>query len=411
MKTSIAMQKRNYTEVIILCLTILVSLNFFDIKYLQFDSKIGKFVYYGLIVIMFVYTRLNSGKNKVRAKSSMIKWLFRFLFFSFGIAAINAYRYNNQELEDSIVAALQYVTYVYFFVLLGTKFKVKDLENISDFFSILFVIITLINMLLPDPLFGHGEFDLDRGGYRYRLPGIYFVFLSFLIHINRLSKEICYKDVLWVLLTFLAIFSSLTRQIIFVSVLVGGLLYFYNTRWTKKIVFVFVSIVLFSIVERTASFEKFTNLTKNQIAQNEVNDDIRILSFEYYTSQNKNTMQFLFGNGVPAEGKSRYGNTFYQNQRYSNLYFSDVGWAGFYFFFGLVGVVILTSIILYQSSKKKYPEIRYSSYFCFSYLVLSIASAPILIQGQIMPLMIGLYICELGRVKKLHISSLENYEK
>ena len=143
-------------------------------------------------------------------------------------------------------------------------------------------------------------------------------------------------------------------------------------------------------------YKALNELTQEQIdSNNNSKEDIRITAYRYYTyEQWTNTAVALFGHGMYSNnGDSEYG-TRMDNETYANKCFAvDVGWAGYTFFFGIVGavclIILLVSTILHCS---RYRSKEYLAYW-FTYLIFaSIATAPIFYTYTSLVIAIALYL-------------------
>ena len=70
----------------------------------------------------------------------------------------------------------------------------------------------------------------------------------------------------------------------------------------------------------------------------------------------------------------------------------DVGWAGFFFTFGLLATILLASILVKPLMYKISKENLYLKYFILSVIVLSLASGPILHNNEIVVIVVALYL-------------------
>ena len=139
-------------------------------------------------------------------------------------------------------------------------------------------------------------------------------------------------------------------------------------------------------------------LSKNQIERNKYDkEDIRITAWKFYTYDfQANTITAFCGNGIPSLGKSAWGHKFEKTVSLdyggNGCYYVDVGWAGFYWLFGLFSTIGLASILIKAILKKKSIHERYLSYWCALIFLTSFTSGSILFYQQIISITTILYL-------------------
>lgn len=368
---------------------VLGSMKFYSPNFLPIPDALYKLFYYSMI-IYFAYL----SRNLCYKRNRILHYLILGVIVCQFISAINAYVYKGQDFIISMISTLQYVSFVVFIFLQRTNISLNKIEKLITTFSIIYIVLSIINRLCGYALFGTNEFDLDRGGMRYRLTGLTWVVLCFFMNVNRYSCSRRRMDLYGAIIMFIFIVSSLTRQMIGISLIVGILIYLHNTSWSRKLILIAViAFTYYFVLPHISLAQKLIDKTEDQIEMNTQTDDIRILAFNYYAFEYpRNTMQKLFGVGIPAFGKSKYGNQFEQDMEISRLYREDVGYAGFYFNFGIIALVLILCAIFYALKLKVNKETIYAKYFLLSILLLSIASNPLTGTNQIVVIVVAFYI-------------------
>ena len=157
-----------------------------------------------------------------------------------------------------------------------------------------------------------------------------------------------------------------------------------------------------------------TELSENQIEKNKYKEeDIRITAWRFYTVEyQKNEITRIIGNGLPSIGNSKIGNKFdaVTNARYggNGCYYVDVGWAGFYWLFGIFATLGLLTILIKALIMARRMKKDYYVYWIMFILITSVASAPIIFYGQVVSLCIILYMIFANNNKKYEINSVNN---
>ena len=161
-------------------------------------------------------------------------------------------------------------------------------------------------------------------------------------------------------------------------------------------------------------YKSMMELSENQIDKNKYKEeDIRITAWRFYTYEyQKNGITRIIGNGMPSIGNSTIGNKFdaVTNARYggNGCYFVDVGWAGFYWLFGIFAtigllVILIKALIMARRMKKDYYV-----YWILFILITSVASAPIIFHGQVVSLCIILFMIFANKNIKYEINRINN---
>ena len=200
-------------------------------------------------------------------------------------------------------------------------------------------------------------------------------------------------------LTLIFIFLSVTRQVILFSILIGLFMFLKNASITKKIIIILLVAVVYEfILPKIPIYNEMIELSKNQIENNqEEKEDIRITAWKFYTHDYQtNAITAIFGNGIPSIGKSQWGDKF---EKTVSLYYGgngclyvDVGWAGFYWLFGLLSTLGLAQLLIKAILKKKKKNEQYLSCWCILIFLISFTSAPILFNNQIICITTILYL-------------------
>ncbi len=370
--------------------TIFTTLGFYGFKYCTLPDQLCKLLFYSSIL----FSLLLKSKREVIRYNNSLDYPLKTLIIFFFISILSAGIYEGQNIIWGFMTTMPYImAYSYFFILKKQKFSTQEIENIIKFFAIIYMLLMTINLLSGDnALFGSATFDHSRNAIRYRLGGISWLVLYQLL---TLQKYIEYKKRKYLYITILCIcfiFLSLTRQTIVLSI-ICSLLLFFNSKGTKTIAITgLILIGTFSIIlPKIPAVNTMYELTIKQ--KENKNDNIRLFTWAYYTSgYERNQIQHLIGCGVPAVGYSNYGNKIDKISNETLFFIHDVGWAGFYFLFGLISSIILIYILIKSLFIKTSQHYLYCKLFIFSRIITSFTSAPILYHYDILIIIIVLYL-------------------
>lgn len=358
------------------------------------SNQILKAIFYISVVILILIF-------KERFKIEMIDKSFdKYLIWmalSFFISIFSSAIYRDQPISIGIISTLPYFTYLLFFAFRRCRVSFHSVEfGIKIMGSVSACIMFVDLITFPEIFFGSADYDFTRGGLRIRLPGIDWIILFFFYSLYKvLSGERKYIYIVSALIMYVAIILSLTRQIIIVTTVLALGLYIFKMKSIHK--FIIAVCVVFSIIlflKEIPIISSLIDITEEQIYSNRhEKDDVRVNAWNFFVdTAQANDLTKIIGNGMYSEGNSIYGNKMAKIQSDTYCYLTDVGWASFYFLFGIVGLIPL--IIIFLKSYLKIFDggisIPFVLYLIFAG-VTSFTSGVILYQYQIIVIALSLY--------------------
>lgn len=363
---------RNYKIFIFVCLA---SIQFYQPNFIHVDATVWKFIYYLSLIIMAVAVLIHKRASFTIEKNRSYTFITAFIVCQL-LSIYNVTEYKGQPFGISIVATLQYIGFLSYILLCKSNLTIEQCEKIIAIFAWTFVVLSILNMLRFEALFGNYEFDVDRGGMRYRLRGIGWVILYCLQNVNKYIEERKMRYVWIAIIMFIFTVLTLTRQVMAITFVMMVLMIMYKAKLYQKIPLVLI--IIFStlfILPKVLIYNKMMNFTTEQM--NADYDNIRLVSFNYYGFEYpKNTNQVLFGVGVPSFGKSKYGNEIDNTEQYLRVYTSDVGYIDIYFKFGIVALICLVLAQIVCLKRKIKLRFLYAKYYLVANMLLAIASTP-----------------------------------
>lgn len=364
------------------------------------NPTVSKFIFY-LICLYALYVAVKYGKVLKNLKYPRTSYLLIFSGFITSIA--NAQLFHNQNVVTSFIAILPYLfAYLIFYILL--KFDIPKYSIIKVIFVFCFISMFayVVNLLtLPNKFFGGAmdEIDVSRGFARIGVYSIELIVFMLFYSINQWTINRKKSYLCLIILSVIYVFLSLTRQIIFWSLIIGLVLYIKKLPVYKKILVIIVSVLVYEVVlPQIPIYNSMVELSKSQAEDNnDGNENVRITAWRFYTYEYQmNVFTEIFGNGVPSIGNSEWGNEFertvYLEYGGNGCYTSDVGWAGFYWNYGLFATIGLICLLFRAIFCKKQKGDEYLSYWCAFIFLTSITSGPIVISKQIVSIMVILYL-------------------
>lgn len=373
-------------------LFIIASLGFYNPSQML-SGSVQKLIFYIVATICFLIACLRYSPKR----NTPIPKYYYLIIAGIILSSFVCTEYHDQSLSLSFQASLyRLFAYAFLFILFSFNLPIEKIEKILVIMGLIGIIVNGINMLTaPNCFFGSQQEDLDvsRGFVRVRTPIIYIVFLFFYA-LSKFKLEKKYKWLLVSLLSYAFIVFWVARQYIFFAAILGLLFYISNIKLYKKIILLIVAIAVFEFVILNIPFvQNLIDMSKSQQADISSDDDIRIIAWDFYTnSYQVNWMTRIFGNGVPSMGNSPWGIEFENLTRYLKVYPSDVGYAGFYFYHGIIALAGLVILFIKGILCKKNKDYGYINYVLFLFVLTNFAGGSIIMPEEVTALMCFFYI-------------------
>lgn len=362
------------------------------------QNMILKAIYY-ISVPLFLLFFTDNTINYYKWENSYQN-LFIWLGISFLLSVVSSFLFRNQSMSVGMMTTLPYFTYMIYFVLGYKRISMETIYRLLVIMGVVSIVIFILDAItFPNVYFGTAEMDIFRGGLRVRVPGIDWIILLFYYSLYMVLERKKKWWLIFVIVSFVAIMSSLTRQIIMVTSLSGIVYYIYKSRTFLKLLLAgIVIIVSLKVLSVLPAVQSLMEMTEEQIYNNKYKtDDVRVNAWNFFTKKaQKNKITPVIGNGMYSEGNSEYGNKMALIQSQTYCYLTDVGWASFFFLFGYIGLIPLCLLFL-QSFVKffQYKEFEPFILYLLFAASTSFTSGVILYQYQILVISLCFYVTSL----------------
>lgn len=370
------------------------------------SDEMAKILSYGTMFAIFalsIMTRTRVSPQKQFAKPT--KYLLLFIAIS---CFMPMFANVDQTISQTVVATIPYFSYGLY--LAFRKFDIDRNFIYGLVFTIAtFAIITHIINHITFPVITFGiprdEYEIDRGGLRLAIIGFSYVVLAFFIAVG----EWCRTHKIWwwipIIIFFVAIISSYTRQHIMVCAIVGMWMLLGNIGLIKKIILISAGALLLAYtVPKIPIFNKMMDLTVEQYEENEytTKENVRITAARYYGYEEfETTSNHIFGNGVPSF-RSNWGAAFETHAKMEHLHTHDVGWFGMNWYFGICAVLCMFYICFVAVFRKSKHSTAFIKYFFIWFFVTGFTSGTPLYQHQIIVTVLAMALMDCGRVQIEH---------
>lgn len=355
---------------------ILCSLDFF--RPINADENILKIIYYITILACCIYGLFHAHKDREKTSSPMMfAGIYKLFFWEIALSIISAQINQNQRMDITLITSIRYFIFSFYFFLHFANYTTKKIEQAMNILSAIFIICFIAAFIAyPIQLFrGYGfseEITTDRGFQRIRLTimGGAPIYFSFFYAVNKLKEGKNYKWGISVVVIYIVILLQLGRLSILATTFLGTLLFLDQIKFYKKIPILLVFIFL--ITEYAGKIPIVGTLiqyTKDEREEQFENDNIRLLSFQFYTTEfNTNITSKIVGCGMYSLGNSDYGKAV-DDARNMGLIPADVGYAFIYMIWGIAGIMLYLAILLkglFTKLDKKNAYLKY--YLIFLYM-------------------------------------------
>lgn len=376
-------------------LVVLSSVGFFN-PHAMLSDQLQKLSFYLSILLCFGYCTFD-GVSLRGVKFP--RTAFVLLLGGIAVSIVMAAAFHAQSLRVSLIATMPYL-FAYGFFLALMKLDVPRERLIQAYFGLAAVstVVYFCNVAtVPFNMFGEPIVNLeseDRG--IIRIPVVFIEFFPMLAFyaINRWmidKKKIWFAVYAWIVIM---VFLSVIRQIIALTLVLSLLFVMQRMSWRiKALTAAAVVAVVIWVLPIIPMYSAMIELSEKQAEENADEEDVRIRAWRYYTYEHQtNALSPIFGNGMPAFGNSRWGTQFESETLESGCFAADVGWAGFYWHFGVIATGALIYLLVGAAVKKKRPENRYLTYWLVFVMLTSFASGPPVYYWQIIDIVMCLYM-------------------
>lgn len=355
-------------------------------------ESLCKITFYLCCVIGLIISCRGKQLNRMYYPKNMYILLLGGMFISSFMPTL----FKAQTSSETWMTYLPYIfSYVTFIIFLKADISQARLERIIRILSVVGTCVYVLNFIsFPNIIFGveRDEYDI-RTIVRLDIPFLPYIVVNFFMSINKWVADKNKKELFWILGSYAMIVLSLTRQYMLWATVLG--VFFVMTKvstFKKVLVSLFLLFCFYAILPNIPIFSDLMELSQEQADKNKYQqDDIRIQAWRYYTIEHQtNDVTRFFGNGIPAYGKSVWGKKYMFERDMilggNGYYTTDVGWAGFYWYFGLFTLIGLIILIIKCILRNNNVHIKYVSYSLLFFVLISFTSGPILYKDQILAL-------------------------
>ena len=291
---------------------------------------------------------------------------------------VNAWIFNEQGFLNSYRAGNSWFDYLFIFILINKKTNFEALYRALAYFFFIRLFLILYAIGIGEQIFEMHVSDSDlegaRGIMRLNAPGKIIVYLWGFWSLGKYLQSHKTLHLLFFILTIINSMIDVSRQHIFMYILLSGLFILKAAPIYRRIIFIFVIIGSYYIIPHVDTINRLVELTEQQRENTSgFKTDIRIEATDYYVYKYEQPLVTkILGNGVPDQEGS-YGTKILKAQL-RGYHLSDLGFIGIYIYFGIVGLSFFVYMFFWVYKKrggKECQSIKYYIYFLYSVNIFS----------------------------------------
>lgn len=306
---------------------------------------------------------LSKSKSKEHFKTLVI-FLLVCPFFSI----LNSYALYGQPMLDSIIGLIPNIMWLSYFIFNRYCFTEKTLIKVLLYYSAIILLIQVVQQFTyPVAFFGllsksvvidnnlENNVVIRNGVYRFLVHFHGYTIMPVLLFYLGLIKQKITINRLFIFISMLvAIYLSLTRQVIFSCIFVIIISTLMNKNGGISLKYLVTICIVLCVIYSYADilFGELSEKTKEEWNEN----NIRISTYIFYWDKIRyNIWTFIAGHGFPVTGY--FFNQFEHWQKNFRFYTSDVGIIGIWFHYGLLYVLLyIYSLFLFFRYRKQIPS-------------------------------------------------------
>lgn len=328
------MKKSIYIFVILLLICEVYSLKIFNPLFLGLD--LGYILLYIWLLLGFVIYRRKT-KNPFYKTNNIIP--FCLIFLGIFLSMFSAYILYGQTLIQSLIAYRRQYFWIVAFVLLYVRPSVRSIIKSLNWFSIIYIVTTLLRTYIIPNWFVERDLFLASGEEVLYGLGLPLLTIPMYYYCGRIRNYFELRDVLYVICYVVFFVLVKNRSILFVVIII---VFFSFISSKKKSIAIPITVIL-GLLFFYISFDIIVELNNETVSQVGDSDYNRVKALDYMLfNSNKDLMTVLLGKGFIS---SHVSNDM-ANLMMSGIYNSDIGFVGYWDQYGIIPIIVFTVIII-----------------------------------------------------------------
>ncbi len=251
----------------------------------------------------------------------------------------SAYILYGQTLIQSLIAYRRQYFWIVAFVLLYVRPSVRSIIKSLNWFSIIYIVTTLLRTYIIPNWFVERELFLASGEEVLYGLGLPLLTIPMYYYCGRIRNYFELRDVLYVICYVVFFVLVKNRSTLFVVIII---VFFSFISSKKKSIAIPITVIL-GLLFFYISFDIIVELNNETVSQVGDSDYNRVKALDYMLfNSNKDLMTLLLGKGFIS---SHVSNDM-ANLMMSGIYNSDIGFVGYWDQYGIIPIIVFTVIII-----------------------------------------------------------------
>lgn len=307
---------------------------------------------YGFVMMGFILFR----KNKMVLFKRYGKTYYALIILGILLSVIPAYVYHGQGIVQSLITSRTQLCWLFIPLLYKISPSEEEIFKLAKYASILITFICLLKFISMD-LFVIDEevkYKMSKGEYPYEVLGYWMYTLPIFMNLQKIkhNEGRFLNNMTAIILCLVMIFIMQNRSTLFpVTIFVLYTIILGTKSKNKFFVILFSAIVSICAIIYTKDvwLDLFTETTE----QLDDSDYARAIELTYFLSPEANPgfLTYILGNGMISKNTHSWVELLHEAQ----IFNSDVGFIGFWNYFGIMPIIIFLVTMLMPIFGKKYP--------------------------------------------------------
>lgn len=348
-----------FSYFIIILLVLLFSHCF---SFVGWNPTLGGQITNAVLLLLLAYFVVNVSKLPNTPMKPFVLGLMCLPF----VSIIGSSTIHGQSFTEGFRTTMFTFSYIFFFLMYLLKVKARIILKMCIAFGAFWVAMEAVQQLTYPTIWFATRYDtfdnaieIRNGVYRYNMEGREFGLILLFYSFQKYLQTPKRKFLLGIILGLVGIYLLATRQIMVASILclLYGMVALHKIKISSFLAI--LAIVLLLYFNMDTLFGDYIEMT-----QDVDEDDVRVLSYNFYGLEYNHGqfLPFLLGNGL--EGDSSYGKEIEKLQDYG-LYRADVGVVGMYSWYGIIYILLIIAFFVYIFKKHRLIDLYLKMYVLY----------------------------------------------
>lgn len=347
---------------IYLLIFLILGVNFWELSLVDsiLNSKTVPFIALLWAILGLYLYRNKFGVTKSKKFKKYNKY-FYWLMTGFFLSIFPAYFFRDQDFITSLIVNRGLIIYIFLPIILYIQPSEKEIIRTLVYYTIVYMIIWIIQALYHQPIstaleskleLGRARFELQETEFGYLFPGFTIILVLLYYKIQQFKENVSIVKFIPVAVLISLFFIFQNRGTLFFAILVFGFAIFkIRSKYKTILFFFFGSLILLAIVSTSFYWSELFKQTTEDLSNPDYN---RIKSFFYFGFvYSPHWLCDIFGNGFLSLKTS--GGFFIDQLKNEGLFQSDMGLMGLWSLYGVIPLIIIFNVISKILLNKRYP--------------------------------------------------------